>query len=137
MPDDEPLEDLRAVGMTAAAAAARVVETLVRDAQNRAREQQHPPSTGEQLNQLQAWAQTTAEEYVRQHPPTAGAAGETSPGEVSPVPGVSRDLPTTQATAGTGPVAGYDSPDGEQRRHRPWPLPVCPLRSSTPVPPRT
>lgn len=38
MPDDEPLDDLRAVAMTAGAAAARVVETVLRDAQNRAQQ---------------------------------------------------------------------------------------------------
>lgn len=38
MPDDEPLDDLRAIAMTAGAAAARVVETVVRDAQNRAQQ---------------------------------------------------------------------------------------------------
>lgn len=42
--DDEPLDDVRAVAMTAGAAAARVVETVVRDAQNRARETQEARS---------------------------------------------------------------------------------------------
>lgn len=46
MPDDEPLDDLRAVAMTAGAAAARVVETVVRDAQNRAQQTaQHQQAT--------------------------------------------------------------------------------------------
>lgn len=34
--NDEPIDDLRAVGMTAGAAAARIAETVIRDQQNRA-----------------------------------------------------------------------------------------------------
>lgn len=37
--DDEPLDDLRAVGMTAGVTAARVIETVARDAQQRAQQQ--------------------------------------------------------------------------------------------------
>ena len=38
--NDEPLDDLRAVGMTAAAAAARVAETVLRDQQQKAQQAQ-------------------------------------------------------------------------------------------------
>lgn len=37
--EDEPLDDLRAVGMTAGVTAARVIETVARDAQQRTQQQ--------------------------------------------------------------------------------------------------
>jgi hypothetical protein len=40
MPDDEPLDDARAVAMAAAAAAAKIVETTARAAQDRRNSQQ-------------------------------------------------------------------------------------------------
>lgn len=48
--NDEPLDDLRAVSMTAAAAAARVVETVVRDQQRRAEDaRRFGPQAGQQV----------------------------------------------------------------------------------------
>jgi len=58
MPDDEPLDDLRAVAMTAGAAAARVVETVVRDAQNRAQQPAHQQQTWADAQRRQAAAHT-------------------------------------------------------------------------------
>jgi len=63
MPDDEPLDDLRAVAMAGGTAAARVVETLARELrESRQREQDR------QAAQQAAQARQLAQQYAEQQP---------------------------------------------------------------------